>query len=1198
MRPRQSGFKVSVVVAAISVSTLLPAFAVEPSAPIPGPVVQESTSEAQALLETGRAAEALEAADRAVAAARARHDVVGVAESQRARAAALETLGRPTHALAAWSEAQAGWEQVGDGPGRIEALDGQVRLLLAAGQREIAAPLVQQAIAIARVEQDRPRAAAVALGQLAQTLRMDLSCSAGRDVALAVAEVCERTAPESMMLARALALLADLEFCLGNDPLSLAPLRRALSIIERLAPDSLDMARAQTIAAAVLGRVGDFAAAEAAYERAVGLQQRLAPDDVWLKGYLLNILGGNLRGKGDLEGALAAYARALELTDGPTDLLSLRLASISLGNTGVTLADKGDFSTARAYFLRALDRLEALHPGSLHVAQTLEHLGQLSRAVGDCATARDDYWRALAIYERESPDSLWVADTLGVIADCDMALGDFDAAEEHLGRALAIYDSLTDSAPNPYAESLYHGLGEIFRQRGRLAEARAALDRGLAYLDRMPAGGLLEQACLLGAAARVAALQRDDLAAESYLQRAMALLDPPPDRSVETLVRLAAALEARADLASARGQPAEAKRDLVRAVHLIEEAAGPASPTLKFPLEKLALVEAATGQADAALAVALRRDAIDRDELALAADSLTEREALLRAAVRTGALDLPITLASGPLSTDPMAPRAAWDAVIRSRSLVLDSMAERNRAAWSGDDPEAQRLARRAANSRARLASLVARAEPGRHDDASLVEIARARAAKEQAEHELAARSAVFRDRRAREAAGAEEIAAALPSGSALVSFVRFGLLDVSSPRSSPIPSYAAFVIRAGASAPAVVRLGPAEGIDGLVARVYAQLLQESSAPGRSPKRSEAAYREAAAELRRRIWDPPARGMEGANVVYIVPDGQLGLINFAALPAGRSEYMLEAGPLTHVLSTERDLARRDSRNLASGLLAAGDPAFNEASLFARLNVSPRPKSEQSATIASARPVFRGRPSSCGRFRSLRFAPLPAASAEAKRVAEFWAGQSGSAVLLLGSEASEAAVKAESADKRVLHLATHAFFLGGTCSSAVDPRSDAGDEGGLEPLLRENPLLLSGLALAGANLRDAVGPDEEDGVLTAEEIAALDLTGTEWAVLSACDTGLGEIKAGEGLFGLRRAFQVAGARTVISSLWPVEDETARLWMTGLYAHRFKDGLSTAEAVRAASLDVLEDRRSRGLGGHPFHWAAFVAVGDWR
>jgi CHAT domain-containing protein len=109
---------------------------------------------------------------------------------------------------------------------------------------------------------------------------------------------------------------------------------------------------------------------------------------------------------------------------------------------------------------------------------------------------------------------------------------------------------------------------------------------------------------------------------------------------------------------------------------------------------------------------------------------------------------------------------------------------------------------------------------------------------------------------------------------------------------------------------------------------------------------------------------------------------------------------------------------------------------------------------------------------------------------------------------------------------------------------------------------------------------------------------LNLQGTEWAVLSACDTGLGEIKAGEGVFGLRRAFQIAGARTVIMSLWQVEDVSTRDWMRALYEGRLQKRLDTAVAVRDAGLSVMRARRSKGQSTHPFYWAAFVAAGDWR
>jgi CHAT domain-containing protein len=143
------------------------------------------------------------------------------------------------------------------------------------------------------------------------------------------------------------------------------------------------------------------------------------------------------------------------------------------------------------------------------------------------------------------------------------------------------------------------------------------------------------------------------------------------------------------------------------------------------------------------------------------------------------------------------------------------------------------------------------------------------------------------------------------------------------------------------------------------------------------------------------------------------------------------------------------------------------------------------------------------------------------------------------------------------------------------------------------------LLNAGLALAGANKRfdRAAQAPEEDGLLMAEEVAGLDLDGVDWLVLSACDTGIGELSRGDGVLGLRRAFRIAGAKTIVMSLWKVGDEATADWMNSLYDARLS-GLSTAESVRRASLGMLENLRRQGRPALPSDWAGFIAVGDWR
>jgi len=365
-------------------------------------------------------------------------------------------------------------------------------------------------------------------------------------------------------------------------------------------------------------------------------------------------------------------------------------------------------------------------------------------------------------------------------------------------------------------------------------------------------------------------------------------------------------------------------------------------------------------------------------------------------------------------------------------------------------------------------------------------------------------------------------------------------------------------------------------------------------------KRTTDQYRAAGARLRDRVWDPVAAKLGDSSRVFVVPDGALNLVELAALPVGESEYLVETGPRIHYLSAERDVLGYEGGAGAGGLLALGDPAFDEPSLFAALAPAGAPaKLHETYRVASAG-TYRGLRSSCSSFRTLHFEQLPETGDEVDEVAGLWRKQTGSGEVtsLRGASASEAAFKRLASEAGMIHLATHGFFLGEGCPSATEgARSAASSE--VVPAGRgESPLLLSGFALAGANHRDAAGPEEEDGILTAEEIAALNLTKVQWAVLSGCDTGVGEVRVGEGVFGLRRAFEVAGARTLIMSLWPVEDETTRRWMKSLYDNRYAKGMSTIDAVHEANLEVLRHRRAAGLSTHPAFWAGFIASGDWQ
>lgn len=379
-----------------------------------------------------------------------------------------------------------------------------------------------------------------------------------------------------------------------------------------------------------------------------------------------------------------------------------------------------------------------------------------------------------------------------------------------------------------------------------------------------------------------------------------------------------------------------------------------------------------------------------------------------------------------------------------------------------------------------------------------------------------------------------------VPKNAALLEMVRYRPLD---PRSDlaedkrwGLPRYGTYVIRPGSELK-YVDLGEAGPLDKLIAEFRAALSDPT--------------RNAARDLGRKLDEAvmrPVRAQLGdaLNTLFVAPEGALNLIPFGALIDENGTYLLERYSINY-LASGRDLLsveRKDTAREPATIFA--DPAFDEQAASA-----PQP---------GVAPISRSRD-----FRSAKYSRLPGTADEAQALKRILPD----AAVLSGTAATETAAK-KLAGPRILHIATHGFFL-----------EDLPGES-------EDPMLRSGLVFAGVNALKSAG---DDGVLTALEASNLDLRGTRLVVLSACDTGLGEVKNGEGVFGLRRAFVVAGAESLLMSLWQVSDEATKDLMTSYYTLLSK-GESRSGALRQTQIAMLKNPTF----AHPYYWAAFIASGE--
>jgi len=418
-------------------------------------------------------------------------------------------------------------------------------------------------------------------------------------------------------------------------------------------------------------------------------------------------------------------------------------------------------------------------------------------------------------------------------------------------------------------------------------------------------------------------------------------------------------------------------------------------------------------------------------------------------------------------------------------------------------------------------------------------------------------------------------VASALPEKSVLWEFVKYHKIDPARlyRGDASLGEFYMAITLAPDEKYEFIDLGVASLIDSLIEKYHSimSVALQKHLEGQADAASDQ-YSEVSAELYNLLVAPLENSLHSGDEVFIAADGAINLLPLETLTEDSERYLIEDHRFVY-LTSGRDLLKERTGNESRDAIVMADPDF-----LAEPSVIPIFAAAESSQVFTSR--GNTDPPEC--LGSL-FSPLPMTRREGLSIAQFMEQTDSVNVSYVESDkAREEMLKNLQHAPRVLHLATHGYF----CEQAQNKSMS-------------NPLLRSGLLLAGANraigrLKD-MHSNAEDGVLTALEVSGLNLVGTDLVVLSACQTGIGEVQNGEGVFGLRRAFQHAGARTLVMSMFNVPDESTSALMERFYTN-WLSGKSKSTALHDASLSILKERRERHRDFHPIFWGGFILLGD--
>jgi CHAT domain-containing protein/Tfp pilus assembly protein PilF len=1033
---------------------------------------------------------------------------------------------------------------------------------------------------------------------------------------------------------------------------------RMLEIREKaLGPEHPDVAQSVNTLGRFYYYQGDYDKAEPLYQRALAIREKvLGPEhpDVAVS---LNNLALLYSDRGDYATAELFYGRALSVGQ---KALGYEHPDVAVFLTGFAKLyyERGEYGKAEPHFKRALTIWEkafgAEHP---YVTLALNNLAAIYSARRDYAKAEPLLQRALDIDEKirglEHPD---VASSLINLAKLYYERGDYEKAEPLYGRAVTIREKAL-GPEHPDLARLLHNLADFYKERGEYAKAEPLYVRALTIREKVLGPAHIDVASALNDLADFYRERGDYAKAEPLFQRALII----GEKSLGPEYRgVAQVLNNLANLYRERGDYAKAEPLYGRALTIRGKALGQEHMEFAESLADLARLHAAKGDYAQAVLALSRSNAIEERNFADNLRTGSERQKLAYLALFTKQTGFTLSLQSQAAPNDSQALNLALTTLLSRKGRGLDAMADTIATLRRDATPEVQALFDLLTQARSQLATLKLKGPDTTKPDSYRARVKDLEVEVDELEAKLSSRSAEFRKQVQPVTLSAVQVA--LPADGALIEFAYFTPSDLKTDKGRQ-PRYLAYVL-APQDQPKWVDLGEAVLID--------QAIDAWRNALRNPNRSD--VKRLARAVDEKVMQPVRSLLSQlpgeARRLLIAPDGSLNLIPFAALVDERDRYLIERYSISY-LTSGRDLLRlQTSEPSKDAPLLVANPDFGRFATVAMRGGREKPR---------ARNGLRSQIDPAHIF----FQSLPATEDEALAIKALLPNAS----LLQREDATETALK-QTRGPRILHIATHGFFLNkqenppsednpprvassgttGPAAAQATPytvqleatpvletaqetvkrlraqgvdayilkreargkgtifrvragnfptQSEANKYGAdlqAKGIVSEffvaryiaesrsglrlsrsaaqvkDPLLRSGLALAGANHGKS---GEDDGVLTALEAAYLDLSGTKLVVLSACDTGVGDVKNGEGVQGLRRALVLAGSESQVMSLWPVADEATKDLMIPYYK-ALREGEGRSEGLRQVQLRMLRGRKDRQ---HPFYWAAFIQSGEW-